>query len=275
MSRTELAPALCVSIHDVAPATWPQCELLLQAIHAVADVPVTLLVVPHYHRLPTGDGSHYHRLLEGRLVRGDELALHGYTHLDEAQRPRGLAERFTRQVYTRSEGEFLAIDQAEARRRLEAGLAWFAERGWPVEGFVAPAWLLGPDAWRALTEFSFRYTTTLRRFYLLPEREAMPTQSLVYTVGSAWRRGMSLGWNTFLCGALRNTPLVRLSLHPADADHPRIVRHFQVLLERLLPSRKAMTKAAFARLWAASLQQEGQANAAGPTAEAIGRSGRH
>jgi predicted deacetylase len=37
---------LCVSIHDVAPATWTECRTLLEAVAAVADIPLTLLVVP-------------------------------------------------------------------------------------------------------------------------------------------------------------------------------------------------------------------------------------
>jgi hypothetical protein len=42
-------------------------------------------------------------------------------------------------------------------------------------------------------------------------------------------------------------PLVRLSLHPRDAQYPRTVAHFQELMRRLLRKRRAMTKAAFAK----------------------------
>jgi predicted deacetylase len=254
MRAIEPVRALCVSVHDVAPGTWPQCERLLQAIHAVADIPVTLLVVPAYHRRPVADSAGYERRLERRLAGGDELALHGYTHLDEAAPPAGWRDSFTRRLYTRSEGEFYAIDAAEARRRLELGLAWFAQRRWPVEGFVAPAWLLGEGAWSALADFPFSYTTTLRRFYVLPDRRALPSHSLVYTVRSGWRRQMSRTWCSLLCRALRNAPLVRLSLHPTDAGHPQVVRHFQRMIEMLAPERQAMTKASFARQvgWARS-----------------------
>lgn len=41
--------ALCVSVHDVAPSTWPACVALIDAVRAVADVPLTLLVVPRFH----------------------------------------------------------------------------------------------------------------------------------------------------------------------------------------------------------------------------------
>jgi uncharacterized protein len=257
----ETPRALCVSIHDVSPSTWPQCERLLQSVHAVARIPVSLLVVPAWHRQPAAGGARYDRVLEQRLRDGDELVLHGYTHLDEAGAASGWRERFTRQVYTRREGEFYAVGRDEARRRMALGLEWFQRRHWPVHGFVAPAWLMGPPAWAALADFPFRYTTTLQRFYLLPECRALHSQSLVYTVRSGWRRAMSRNWNSLLARALQSNPLVRLSLHPTDAGHPAIVRHCQSLLETLLADRQAMTKAAFAEQWRADLPQPFNADA--------------
>ena len=134
--------ALCVSIHDVAPDTWADCVRLQRAVRAVADIPLTWLVVPRYHgRAPAAPAME--RALDALLAQGHELALHGYTHLDSAPPARGLRSRFLRTVFTQGEGEFAAIDEADARQRIALGLAWFAERGWPVRGFVPPAWLLG------------------------------------------------------------------------------------------------------------------------------------
>lgn len=241
--------ALCVSIHDVAPQTWHLCERWLQAIRAVADIPLSLLVVPAYHRQMQVHAIRYENMLEQRLDRGDELVLHGYTHLDEASPPRGLIQKFIRQVYTQKEGEFAALGVEQARERLEKGCLWFERRQWPLHGFVAPAWLMGEAAWHALGDFPFRYTTTRRRFYLLPERQALPSQSLVYSVRSAWRRQMSSGWNAILYAAQQHAPLVRLGLHPQDALYPQIVVHCQHMLEALLENRQAMTKQAFATQW--------------------------
>lgn len=239
--------ALCVSIHDVAPATWPQCEYLLQAIRAVADIPVSLLVVPAYHRHTTPEKT-FDRRLEQRLAHGDELVLHGYTHLDEASFAAGMRQTLIRHVYTRSEGEFYAIDYAEACRRLALGCKWFAQRGWPLDGFVAPAWLMGPGAWQALAEFPFKYTTTLRRFHLLTKGDALYAPSLVYTVRNAWRRRMSRILSDLAYRSLRHNPLLRLSLHPVDAAYPDIVRHAQHIIATALQARQPMTKGAFARV---------------------------
>jgi predicted deacetylase len=163
---------LCVSIHDVAPATWADCLRLVEAVRAVADIPLTWLVVPHYHFRPEQSPA-MEACLNVALERGDELALHGYSHLDTEAGSGGLRARFLRNVYTRREGEFAALTEAEARRRLELGLDWFAARGWTPTGFVPPAWLLGEGAWRALRAAPFAYTTTFSHFHCLP-RAAEP-----------------------------------------------------------------------------------------------------
>nr|WP_229477088.1 DUF2334 domain-containing protein [Massilia rubra] len=167
--------ALCVVIHDVAPATWPDCLRLSQAVREVADVALTWLVVPRWHgseaRSPVFEAA-----LDGLLADGHELALHGYSHLDTAARSSGWRSRFLRGVYTEGEGEFAALDVGEARRRIALGRAWFDARGWPVSGFIAPAWLLGDGAWEALRASPFIYTTTWRHFHCLMPREAQSGQ---------------------------------------------------------------------------------------------------
>jgi predicted deacetylase len=173
VSQIEWAPdeqMLCVSIHDVAPATWSDCLRLVEAVRAVADIPLTWLVVPHYHFRPEQSLA-MEACLNVALERGDELALHGYSHLDTEAGGGGLRSRFLRNVYTRREGEFSALTETEARRRLELGVDWFAARGWTPTGFVPPAWLLGEGAWRALRDAPFAYTTTFSHFHCLPARE--------------------------------------------------------------------------------------------------------
>lgn len=246
--------ALCVSMHDVSPHTWPQCDRLLQAVRQVADIPVTLLVVPAYHRRPDADFQPYRRALDQRLAAGDELALHGYTHLDEGPPSATWRSRFIRQAYTQSEGEFSALDEAEARRRIEIGLGWFQQHGWPVHGFVAPAFLMSEGAWQALAGSPFRYTTTMRRFHLLASRRDIPARTMVYAARNATGRWLSRLGNDFLVTAQRSVPLIRLGLHPRDADHPNLIRHLQTTLEAVLPDRHPMTKNVFADLYERRLQ---------------------
>lgn len=243
-------PVLCVSIHDVAPATWDECARLAQALRAVADLPLTWLVVPQYHRAG-GDAARMEAGLERALARGDELVLHGFTHLDTAPRGPGLGERFLRGTYS-IEGEFAALPAVEAARRIQRGLDWFAERGWPVRGFVPPAWLMGEGAWEALHGFDFDYTTTWKHFHLLRggsrgSGSALLSPSLVYAARNRSGRLASPLLADLLALALARRPLIRLGLHPPDVRHPRLLRHAQATVERLLATHTALTKAAFAR----------------------------
>ncbi len=239
--------ALCVSIHDVAPSTWDACRRLIDGVHQVANIPLTLLVVPNYHRLGEFVSGGYGEQLQQCIDRGDELALHGYTHLDEE--PIRLWSRFSRTVRTRREGEFAALSQTHANLRLQQGAAWFAQRGWPLSGFVAPAWLLSSGTWRALRDFRFSYTTTLNRFYLLPQLQPILSPSLVVSSRAPWLYRASMVRNRLLSSALADGALVRLSLHPPDAK-AEIMREWQSLLQELLATRAAITKAEFARLHA-------------------------
>lgn len=251
MQPTDARRRLCVSIHDVAPATWTECKTLLDAVVAVGDIPLTLLVVPAYHGAAVTVPSFDHQL-ELRVARGDELALHGYTHLDTGPPARGWREEFARQVYTSGEGEFAALAVNEAADRLKLGMQWFARRGWALRGFIAPAWLLGAGGWQALGESRLLYTTTWRRFHILSNREAVDAPSLVYSSRTAWGRALSRRAVSWAAQMQRQAPLVRLSLHPRDAHDRATILHFQKLLETLLRQRQAMTKAGFAEDWLAS-----------------------
>lgn len=245
---------LCVSIHDVAPANWMECQRLLEAIRAVADIPLTFLVIPQYHGRQ-GSPANYERMLEKLLSEGHELALHGFTHQEPLPIRGNLYSCMVRTVYTQREGEFAALTAAQARQRIAMGLAWFRQRNWPVRGFVAPAWLMGPGTWSVLPEFPFEYTTTFGRFHFLTPKElsaqrvGLVSPSLVYTARNAAGRLISPQWVNFLGHLRRNSPLVRLSLHPRDAHYPALLRHAGKVLEQLLQERSAVTKAMFAQEW--------------------------
>ncbi|HEX8785439.1 MAG TPA: DUF2334 domain-containing protein, partial [Telluria sp.] len=157
-------------------------------------------------------------------------------------------------VYTRREGEFAALSEIEARRRLELGLEWFGARGWTPAGFVPPAWLLGEGAWRALRAGPFAYTTTFSHFHCLRDADgtqvsgqALLSPSLVYAARNRSGRWLSPRVADATAAMFANAPLVRFSLHPPDARYPELVRHTQRVLEQLLARREAVTKAECAR----------------------------
>jgi uncharacterized protein len=245
--RSADRPAVCISVHDVAPATWPRCARLLAMLDECGAGPVTLLVVPDYHHGGRIDlYPWFVRAINERRARGDEIALHGYYHEDDAPPPRGALGWVERRVLTQSEGEFAAIGADDALERLERGAALMASLRWPVRGFVAPAWLLGRGARLALSSptrgAGFAYTTTRNGVYRLPDWQYTFSPSLVCSVRSAWRRAMSQALNAATFAAARRGRLLRLSLHPVDAEHPEVMAHWRGWIARALEHHAPATK---------------------------------
>ncbi len=241
--------AVAVVLHDVAPATWKQCEALLQLVAELDPAaPVTLLLVPDFHyQGPMDADRRWCQAIEARIAHGDELALHGYYHLDEEAAPTTAGAWMRRRVLTAKEGEFSSLNRERAARRMRAGLDVFARLGWKASGFVAPAWQMSAGCRAALQGMPFEYTSTLRTLYALPDWVPHDGMSMSFSARSAWRRTVSLMWNRFLLWAQRDAPLVRVALHPADALHPGMLEGWRRLLTALLRERRAMTKGAWLR----------------------------
>lgn len=207
---------------------------------------VTLLVVPNYHnRGLFGSSVEFCRAIDLRLQNGDEVALHGFFHLDDSRPPRTLQMWFQRRVLTATEAEFAAIRAEDARIRLVAGLELLKARGWPVHGFVAPAWQLGVAARAVIAEFPFTYTTSRTAIWQLPNWQCFYSPSLVYSVRNQARRQLSIAWNELLARRLCNSELLRISLHPADASYPDVLEHWQRLIAAAMQKRVAVTKHAW------------------------------
>jgi len=217
------APALAVSVHDVSPWTRPSVEIVLRDLAEEGVGITSLLVVPDHHHRGAVDRDpaflDWLRLKEGA---GHEVVLHGFFHRREAGRG-NLASKLVTEHYTAGEGEFYDLAYQEARRRLAAGRLVLA--GFNLPGFIAPAWLLGREAERAVRDEGFAYTTRLGGVLDLRSGAKTASQSLVYSVRSGWRRAVSLGWNSLLASRLHRNPLMRLGLHPPDWQHEKIKAH--------------------------------------------------
>lgn len=230
-------------LHDVAPETWPDYRPFVEAVDQLGDIPISWLVVPDFHRRnPLEAHPDFVRLLDGRLARGDELILHGYFHADEAPPPRTPRDWFMRRVFTH-EGEFYPLDEGEASRRLDDGMALFRRLDWPLHGFVPPAWLLGPGARRALARTGLTYTSDPGHFYRLPDYQRIEAPGLVWSARSAWRRGVSRLVSERALLSHRDAPVLRLGLHPVDMRHRFAREYWLEVLGRLLrDGRRPVTK---------------------------------
>lgn len=252
------ASSLILVLHDVAPETWPDYQRFVAEVDEIGGIPISWLVVPDFHkRSPVASALPFQRLLHGRLTRGDELVLHGYHHCDDGPAPRGLREYFMRRVYT-WEGEFYGLNEPQAFARLEAGVELFAKMGWPLYGFVAPAWLLSEGTRRALRTLPLTYTSDVAHFYWLPEFAAIDAPGIVWSAGSAWRRGLSGLYSAVRERQLQTAPVIRLGLHPVDIRHETSRQYWLDLLVRLLESgRTPMTKISWLKSQVSGSESEG------------------
>ncbi|HZP65101.1 MAG TPA: polysaccharide deacetylase family protein [Rudaea sp.] len=233
----------CIALHDVAPATWPLCMRVFEMLAEFGGAPLTLLVVPDFHGRGRVDAApEFVRAIETRLARGDEVALHGYDHRDSAAPPRTPLAWLRRRVLTAGEGEFSALARNEASARLERGLALMQRLRWPVRGFVPPAWLASCDVRAVLHESGLDYTTTHGSLIDLRRRSAIAAPCITASPRSPWRRAASRGWLKLGAAATAPARLVRIGIHPADAEHPELMASWRELLRTLLDRRAAVTK---------------------------------
>jgi predicted deacetylase len=151
-----------------------------------------------------------------------------------------LAKIVTR-IYTMDEGEFFDLRYDEALRLIQKARDDFETHGFHPTGFIAPAWLLGAEAERAVIDAGMSYTTTLRTVRDFGGGRIMHSQSLVYSVRSGWRRVSSLAWNRSLFRRLTTNPLLRLGIHPPDIDHPAIWNQIGEIIGEALVDRQVVT----------------------------------
>jgi len=215
--------ALAVSVHDVSPQTRRATETMLADLAQVGVGVTSLLVVPdHHHRGAVDQDADFVSWLREKQAGGHEVVLHGYYHQREPQPDAGWRQKLITEQYTAGEGEFYDLGYDEAARRLRLGRQMLEGAGFDLQGFIAPAWLLGAEAERAALDEGFAYTTRLGGFLDLRTGAWTASQSLVYSVRSGWRRTISLGWNAWLARRLQSNPLARLGLHPPDWNHAKI-----------------------------------------------------
>lgn len=241
-SATTAARSLIVSIHDVAPPTWDATRKIITELAQHGIRACSLLVVPDYHH--SGASMRDHSFVSGLREledAGHEIVIHGFFHERPRRSNESLFDRFVTRVYTQDEGEFFDLRYDEALRRITGAREQFEQEGLKPHGFVAPAWLLGPEAEQAARDAGMEYTTRLGSIRDLRSGDTFRARSLVYSVRNEWRRGVSLAWNAGLAQWSRSHSLVRLSIHPVDYNHRAIWEQTCRLLDEMRSDRRPVT----------------------------------
>ncbi len=229
--------SLIVSLHDAHPGSH---AAIAEQIAFLADRGVTrssILVVPEFHHGGSVSKDRaFCDAVSGWQASGHELVLHGYYHDRAEAAPDTFSNFFWTRFYTAGEAEFLDLTRETARARLELGLLLFKSLGWRTTGFVAPAWLMFSGLPNLLAEMGFAYTTRVGEIIPLLSglNQIKRSHSLCYSTRAAWRRFASSVWNKNLYGRLRDTDLIRLSLHPHDLEFPLMRRQIDQILRASL-----------------------------------------
>ena len=233
----EVAKSLIVSLHDAHPGSHAAIAEQVAFLARYGIHQSSILVVPEFHhRGSLADDPAFCAAVSSWQEQGHEIVLHGYFHDRRESPPDRFSTLFWTRLYTNREAEFLDLPPSTARARLAEGRALFASLGWAASGFVAPAWLMAKDLIPLLAEMNFGYTTRLREIIPLHPgtHRLTQSQSLCYSSRSAWRRVASGVWNKHLFSRLRDTDLIRLSLHPRDLEFPLIRRQLDQIVRASL-----------------------------------------
>jgi predicted deacetylase len=234
--------ALVVSLHDVSPHTRENCEQALTALDHLGIKQCSLLVIPdHHHRGHFLNDPVFCAWLKAQADHGHEIVIHGYYHQRERRAAESTVQKLTTRFYTADEGEFYDLDRATATALFQTAHADFQKLGLDPSGFIAPAWLLSSEAEAALRDCGCEYTTRLGSVLDLRHARLHLSQSLVWSVRSAWRRKLSLAWNALLFRRLAANSLLRISIHPVDAKHRAIWAQITSLIAWALSDRPPLT----------------------------------
>lgn len=231
------AKHLIVSLHDAHPGSHAQIADQIAFLKTYGISSASILIVPRFHHeQPTAENSAFCDDARAWQDAGHELVLHGYFHDRAESPPEKLTTLFWTRLYTSREAEFLDLPPATARQRLEWGRELFKSQGWRGTGFIAPAWLMVSGLINILADMGFTYTNRLRDIIPLAPgtNRIIPSQSLCYSTRAAWRRFASAIWNKHLYQRLRETDLIRLSLHPRDLEFPLMRRQIDQIIRASL-----------------------------------------
>jgi predicted deacetylase len=232
----------CVSIHDVSVFTWEACEQLIN-LPFLKNLPLTLLLVPDWHRQDDGKGPSAQAFVDCITAMHEqehELCLHGYTHLDEQPVP--LSDCWRRRVLTRSEGEFSALDESLALQRLHRGQRWLSAHRWVAKGFVPPAWMINAQGISAVRRAGFEYLGLYRRWIRLADGKSLIAPTITYSTrlpagDAVWR---DIQRTIYLRES--RWPVLRLALHPADLGRSANLDHASRQVARWLRYREPKTE---------------------------------
>lgn len=213
---------MVVSLHDVAPATAELSRRWLALLEEVG-IRATLLVVPGTWRGQSIDQSpKFVDWVKSAQERGHEVAQHGFSH----QRHLGSETNWKRELVggllARGAEEFWHLSYGRATELLMAGHSLFDSVGITTDGFVAPGWLMSPDAMTAAQRLGYRYTCTHQYIECLQENSRIFAPTTSQRPNSYLTRPTKVFNQLLISACASRLPVLRIGIHPADLVNVRL-----------------------------------------------------
>lgn len=228
---------LLLSIHDVSPAHEAQVQQLW-AMCTARGVSPALLVVPNWHgKRSLARSPAFVAWLHQCVKDGADIILHGYRH-DELGMRRSIRDQWRAFGRTEREGEFLTLQHAAARERIADGLRVLRALDLNPMGFIPPAWLAREACHAAVAELGLAMSEDARAVRLHARGVRMPAPVVCWSGRTPLRAWASAALAEARWAVYQHAPLVRLSLHPADLDHPATTRSISTALDRWLTAHR-------------------------------------
>ena len=220
---------IIVSIHDVHPSSFEACRQQVLFCESLGIRRFSILAVPAFHvHEPLNRSAELVRWLQAREALGDEIVIHGFSHLNTSG-VTSVSSWFWNRVYTANEAEFVHLEFKDARNRIERGRQHLVQAGLHPVGFVAPGWLMNSHVMKAVFGLGLSYTNSLAA--IIPAAgKPVRRHTLCYSASAAWRRHSSLVWNGMLWRMTKGNDLVRISLHPGDLEHAALQAQISAIL---------------------------------------------
>ncbi len=227
---------LLITIHDVAPALMPRVETIWRLCESRGVVP-GLLVVPDWHGETAMESDpNFVDWLRARAAEGAEVFLHGERH-DEVGSPRTFGDELRAFGKTNNEGEFLTLDYAAARGRIDRGVSRLRAIGLEPIGFVPPAWLAKPDTHRAARDAGLRVSEDDGAVYVHTPAKIISSPVIRWSGRGTVRAYGSVFFERWRWWFQRGEQVMRLALHPGDLAHPATAASIETALDAWLSVR--------------------------------------
>jgi hypothetical protein len=211
---------LLASIDDVAPRFESEVDLLAERPgQRLGPARFAMLVVPnHRDQSALAADKGFQTRLRGWAEAGVEMFLYGWKHLGDS------LNSFRQKHLTAGEGEFAALDRAEATTRLQRGRAVGEDAiGRPAAGFIPSAWLYWRGAPAAVRAESFAIAKDHLQVWR-PTDGQIPARGPVLTGASRspTRIKNALAFTALFRHRLGFLPDVRLAVHPGGTTVPAL-----------------------------------------------------